>query len=291
MPRENRLVLTLEQYTDLCRRLSGVTERPRPDVLRALRIPRTGQIVTLGDPPAAPALEPGIDPRPHEPTPFRLTQWPDRGDGWEAVCDRIELDIHGHTSMTHIDATSHFTSDVQPSPPDDSDKLLSMARTGLVSRGVLIDVPAVLGESTTGRIITLEDVEKVVSQTGLVLEPGDALYINLGRREPARSDVSLGSESTAGLSIECAEWLSSFQPSVVVTDEGLDPFPSEVEGMLVPWHVLLLTVLQIPLIDRAMMTRLSAACQTLRRWEFLSVIAPLPFPGASGSPVNPMALL
>jgi kynurenine formamidase len=291
MPRENRHVLTLEQYTDLCRRLSGARERPRPDVLSALRIPRAGQIVTLADPPAAPALESGAATRPHEPNPFRLTQWTSRGEGWEAVEDRIELDIHGHTSMTHIDATSHFTSDVQAWPPEGSDQLLEMARTGLVSRGVLIDVPGVLGDSPAGRIITLEDVERVLHRTGLDLEAGDALYFHFGRRDRAESDVPLGSRPTAGLSIECAEWLSEINPTAVITDEGLDPYPSEVAGMLVPWHVLLLTALNVPLVDRAMLAPLSAACQKLGRWEFLSLVAPLPIPGASGSPVNPIAVL
>ena len=113
--------------------------------------------------------------------------------------------------------------------------------------------------------------------------------MSFGRSTAARSDHALGSRPTPGLSIECAEWLANLSPSIVVTDEGLDSVPSEVEGQPVPWHLLLLTVLGIPLVDRAMLATLSSTCVELGRWEFLSVVSPLPIRGASGSRVNPLA--
>ena len=79
-------------------------------------------------------------------------------------------------------------------------------------------------------------------------------------------------------------------PSVIITDQGLDPNPSEVEGLPVPWHLLVLTVLGTPLIDMAMLAELAATCSRLDRWEFFTSIAPLHLPGASGSPVNPLAV-
>jgi kynurenine formamidase len=134
-------------------------------------------------------------------------------------------------------------------------------------------------------------VRQFLDTTGVQLRAGDALHLRFGRTAPNRSDVALGAAPTPGLSIECAEWIAEREPSVIITDEGLDPFPSEIEGIPVPWHVLVLTSLGIPLIDRAALTDLSVACAEAGRWEFLSVIAPLPIPGASGSPVNPLAIL
>ena len=57
-----------------------------------------------------------------------------------------------------------------------------------------------------------------------------------------------------------------------------------------PWHILTLTSLRIPLVDMANLTPVADACAQFERWEFLSVLAPLNLPGASGSPVNPLAI-
>jgi kynurenine formamidase len=291
MPRESRLLMTGEAFGDLARRLAATARRPAADVAAALATPRAGRVVSLADAPAAPALASDAVVTPNSPHPYRLTQWNECGDGWTAVNDRLELDIHGETSMTHLDTTAHFASDLQAHQSDAVDPLVELASAGLICRGILIDVPGVLGASTAGQVITLADVHEVLRRTGLEPRPGDALHINLGRTQRARSDVPLGTVPTAGLSIECADWVAALAPSVVVTDEGLDPFPSEVAGLPVPWHVLMLTVLGVPLVDRAMLAPLSGACAEVARWEFLSVIAPLPIPGASGSPVNPVAVL
>ena len=291
MPRESRPLLTAEAFGDLARSLARFANRAAPDIAAALLIPRSGRVVSVADAPAAPALGPDAAVTPGSPTPYRLTQRTNSGDGWTVVNDRLELDIHGETSMTHVDTTAHFTSDLSAVRPAGVDPLMGLAASGLVGRGILIDVPGVLGKSTDGQVVTFADVQEVLSRTGLDPRPGDAVYINLGRSERARSDIPLFSLPTAGLSIECASWLAGIAPSVVVTDEGLDPSPSEVEGLHVPWHLLMLTVLGVPMVDRAMLAPLSAACAEAARWEFLSVIAPLPIPGASGSPVNPIAIL
>jgi kynurenine formamidase len=283
--------MTGEAFGDLARRIATTASRPASDVTAALALARAGRVVPLADAPAFPALAADAAVKPNSPHPYRLTQWTESGEGWTAVNDRLELDIHGETSMTHLDTTAHFAWVLQADRPAAVDPLTELAGEGLVGRGILIDVPGVLGASTAGQVITLADVNEVLRRTGLDPRPGDALHINLGRTERARSDVPLGSVPTAGLSIECADWVAALAPSVIVTDEGLDPFPSEVAGLPVPWHVLMLTVLGVPLVDRAMLAPLSIACAEVSRWEFLSVIAPLPIPGASGSPVNPIAVL
>lgn len=290
MPRASTPLMTAVEYAALIERLTPTATRTTPPAMTALAVPRSGRVISLADAPAAPALEAGLTPTAGASTPYRLTQWTDRGDGWTAINDRIEIDVHGAPSMTHIDTVSHFDRDGAPKRGD-ADALSVLAESPLVGRGILIDVPGVLGESTQGRVITLADVEETLDRTGLTPQAGDALHIHLGRRERARSDIALGAHPTAGLSIECAEWVASLSPSVIVTDEGLDPFPSEVEGVPVPWHLLTLTVLGVPLVDRAMLLPLALACAEVGRWEFLSVIAPLPIPGASGSPVNPIAVL
>jgi hypothetical protein len=47
----------------------------------------------------------------------------------------------------------------------------------------------------------------------------------------------------------------------------------------------------VVLIDNALVEPLARVCARERRWEFQLCVAPLPIKGATGSPVNPLALL
>ena len=49
--------------------------------------------------------------------------------------------------------------------------------------------------------------------------------------------------------------------------------------------------LGLHLLDYLEFTELSSACAEAGRWSFLCVIAPLRLPAATGSPVNPIAVL
>jgi kynurenine formamidase len=282
--------LSADEFLALAQRIA-TTATPTPaDALAGIATVRSGRVVSAGDQPALPALPEDAAPPRAEPSAYRLTQWTDAAQDWEATNDRLEIDIHGATSMTHIDATSHFRWAGAPHPESGGDALLALAGSGVVGRGVLIDVPGVLERAASAEPIGLADVRESLARSGAEIRAGDTVYIAFGRDAPARSDVPLASVPSAGLSIECAEWLASRSPAAIVTDEGLDPFPSEVDGELVPWHVLVLTVLRIPLVDRARLTELARECRELGRWEFLSILAPLPIPGASGSPLNPLAV-
>ncbi|MFT4030375.1 MAG: cyclase family protein [Protaetiibacter sp.] len=294
MTRPSRILLDSAEFEALATRLAARVAPRAADparVLAALSLVRDGRVVSAGDQPAAPALPPDAGVTRGVPAPYRLTQWVEDGPGWGAVNDRLELDIHGATSMTHLDTTEHFAWDPHPGAVEPGGELLALAATGSVARGVLIDVPGVLGRGGGSDVVELADIHETIERTGTAPRPGDVLYLRFGRSGRARSDAPLGSTALAGLSIECAEWLVDASPSMVVTDEGLDPFPSEVEGQPVPWHLLTLTVLRAPLVDRAMLGPLAAACSEAARWEFLSLVAPLAIPGASGSPVNPLAVL
>ncbi|GHF27421.1 cyclase family protein [Pseudolysinimonas yzui] len=291
MPRPSQVLLSAEEFAELAARLAdvdpGLTDPPA-----GIAAVRAGRVVSLGDPPAHPALAADVQAAPHAPSPYRLHQWADHGPGWVATNDRLDLDIHGAPSMTHLDSTSHFEWPESPVPAGSrGGSLASLASSGVVGRGVLIDVPGVLGPLAPGDVVTHADLIATLDRTGTDVRPGDALYLRFGREGIARSDVPLGSSPTSGLSIDCAEWLAGARPSLVATDEGLDSAPSEVAGQPTPWHLLLLTVLGVPLVDRARLGELSDECAAAGRWEFLSVIAPLPIPDASGSPVNPLAIL
>ena len=291
MPAPSATLLSRSAFTELANDLRRARRTPVSRETRALRgteLVREGLVVAMGEGPAEPGLAGGASTDPGIPLPYSLSHSADRGDGWTARNHRFGVDVHGSTSMTHIDALDHFSWDAMPPILDGS---LAELSTGLVSRGVLLDVPALTGRPVEpGHVISLAQVHEAFDRHRVQLRPGDALYVNLGRTGTRRSDLALGAEPVAGLSIECAAWLADAHPSVVVSDAGLDADPSEVEGLPVPWHLLLLTVLGIPLVDMAQLGRLAETCRRLGRWEFLSTIAPLPIPASSGSPVNPLAV-
>ena len=67
--------------------------------------------------------------------------------------------------------------------------------------------------------------------------------------------------------------------------------PSSTAGVDFPIHVLAINALGIQLLDYLDFEELAQACEHRNDWSFLSVIAPLRLPGATGSPVNPIAIL
>ena len=289
MVRASSILMQGEEFAALCDRLrvEGRSE-PRPeDVRAAMSLVTEGIIVSAAEPPALPALpETGIA-QAGRPQPYALSFWEESAPNWTAANHRLELDIHGISSMTHIDSLDHFRWGGRSQTNGD---LLDL-RKGIVSRGVLLDVPGVLGvDVPPGHVITLDEVTEALRRQRVALRPGDALHIRLGREGVRSSHADLSADPMPGLSIECAEWLASAAPSVVITDAGLDVNPSEVDGIPVPWHILTLTALAVPLVDMADLVGLAETCSRLGRYEFASVLAPLPIPGSTGSPLNPLAI-
>ena len=75
------------------------------------------------------------------------------------------------------------------------------------------------------------------------------------------------------------------------SDGNSDTAPSSTEGVAFPIHVLALNAMGILLLDYLQLEDLRDACESAGRWEFLFMTAPLRMPGATGSPVNPLAVL
>ncbi|MFT4213463.1 MAG: cyclase family protein [Microbacterium sp.] len=293
MPRPSAVLMGRDEFAALIARHRASSpdaagRMPAPAAVRdAAALIREGIVVSAAEGPAEPRLPTTGEAAPRTPQPYALAHWWEEADDWAAANHRLELDIHGVASMTHLDTLDHFRWGGHSLPGGDLDVL----RGGLFSRGVLIDVPGALGvDIPAGHVITLDDVNAALNRQQTEVRRGDALYLRLGRTGARCSHGDLGADPMPGLSFECHEWLAAAAPSVIVTDAGLDPHPSEVDGIPVPWHILVLAGLGIPLVDVAALGALSATCAELRRYEFASSIAPLPIPEVSGSPVNPLAL-
>ena len=222
----------------------------------------------------------------------------DEGPDWKAVNDRLLLPLHGLGAPTHLDALAHFFyqgTGYNGRPVDDagpagvSANAVTSCQGGIGGRGVLIDLPAARGAPflAAGEAGTMADVTRALDHAGLAVGRGDIVFIRTGW--PAASRSATADSGMPGLSIECAEWVHASELAMIVTDCGLDPVPSQVADVQVPWHILALTRMGLRLVDLAHLDALAQTCSRLRRWEFFAVIATIPIAGSTSSPVNPLA--
>jgi kynurenine formamidase len=214
--------------------------------------------------------------------------------GYEAARDWVGLDVHGLTT-THVDALSHMFVKGEmyggrPAAAVRSDgaranTVMAMA-TGVVGRGVLLDVPRARDvDFVAGTSITIDDLEASEASHGVRVQPGDILLVRWGRT--ARKDGGF-----AGLHPECLPWLHEREIAVLGSDGISDPMPFlGVPNWPFPVHQIGITAMGLHLIDNMALDALAEACAAAGRWEFLFSMAPLRIPKGTGCPVNPVAVL
>ena len=90
------------------------------------------------------------------------------------------------------------------------------------------------------------------------------------------------------MTTEAVKWMAEREVSVYVGDIGdRPPIPP---ADLLPMHQIALAELGIPLIDNPDATELAATCRELGRNSFLFTVGAIPVHGATGIPVNPLAI-
>jgi kynurenine formamidase len=220
----------------------------------------------------------------------------------QATSDFIGVSFHGMAS-SHIDALCHILVDGQMYNGYAKTDVLStgaqknsimVAAHGIVSRGILLDVPMVHGVEwlEPGYQITVDDLDAAESAHGVSVEAGDVLLVNTGRH-CRRAEVGAWpvSEGLAGLHAECLPWLHERGVSLLGSDGVSDPMPGfNVPGWRMPVHQIGIAGLGLHLLDNLELRGVSDACAQHSRWEFLFVVSPLRVEGGTGSPVNPIAV-
>ena len=168
------------------------------------------------------------------------------------------------------------------------------ARDGIVSRGILLDIPRLRSVDwlQPDDRITPDELTAAEEQQNVHVEEGDILLVATGR--DARRDSTGAwdpmSEGLAGLDASCIPWLHERGIAVLGSDGGSDALPSGVEGWAMPFHQILIVAMGVHLIDNMQLGRLMAACAERDRWEFLLTIAPLRLERGTASPINPLAI-
>lgn len=216
--------------------------------------------------------------------------------------DFLGADYHGK-SVSHLDALAHVAYRGRLYGGGSARELVGSggARFGavaalgpLVTRGVLLDLPAVLGTAwlEPGRAVRAADVVAAQDALGVEIGEGDAVLLRVGRFRRRRELGAWDADaSCAGLHVDAVPPLAERGIALLGSDGDNDVRPSPVAGVHSPVHALAVAAMGVPLLDNLDLEALSEACAGAGRYAFLLVVAPLNVPGGTGSPVTPVAVL
>ena len=163
-------------------------------------------------------------------------------------------------------------------------------KNGLVTRGILVDMPRLKGVPylEPGTKLYREDIEAWEEQTGVTLSSGDALLLRTGR---------WARRAELGPTREMSGWDASVMPFLAERDiallgaDSVHEAPDSVPGLDVnPIHRFAIVARGMNLLDNLDLEAAAETAASLNRWEFMLVVAPLRVPGGTGSPVNPIAI-
>ena len=240
-------------------------------------------------------------PATNNPTPAQhFMRTIERGSGGGAI-DYYGISYHGQAS-THLDSLCHVWDEHgmwngrKPSQEIGFEGARWGAVTnwsnGIVTRGVLLDVPHFRGQPfvTQEQPIHGWELEDVARSQGVSLGAGDALVVYGGREawDRAHPEQIWGSgTSRPGLHASCLPFIRDHDVSLLVWDM-MDHAPN---GYDLAWSVHgAIFAYGVGLVDNALLEPLAAACAEEQRYEFMLMVLPLVVPGGTGSPANPVAL-
>ncbi|MER7463147.1 cyclase family protein [Streptomyces sp. NPDC097981] len=277
----------------------GAWNRVTPDhVRRAAALIRSGTAVPLGLPWDT---RPGPDNR--RPALHYMSDLGDVEAPEPATYkDFIAVDYHGK-AVSHLDALSHIAyagrlyegRPAREAIDAAGTRFGSVAALGpLVTRGVLLDLPAALGVDwlEPGHAVHARDLAAAESALGVRIDDGCAVLLRSGRFRRSRELGPWDSDAaSAGLHVDAVPMLAERAIALLGGDGDSDLRPSPVEGVHSPVHALAVAAMGVPLLDNLELEALSTACAEAGRYEFMIVVTPLNVPCGTGSPVNPVAIL
>jgi len=310
--RAGQPVLSGDQFAELYARLEtesqwGTLERPGAldnitdaDIRAAANEIRLGRSVSLAAPVETSKAADDPQPARHE-----MTQWArgrDDSAGLHFAMDRFEMNVHGNAD-SHLDALCHviYNNTLYGGVPADTASRdgatalsLDIVANGIVGRGVLLDIPRLRGTPwlDPGDSVTADDLLAAENAQHVRVTPGDLLFVRVGHRQ-RRTELGPWNvaEARAGLHPTALVLLAERRIGALGSDGNNDTAPSAVDGVAFPVHVLAIHAMGVHLLDYLQFDDLVPLCEQLDRWSFLCVIAPLRLPNATGSPVNPIAIV
>jgi kynurenine formamidase len=218
--------------------------------------------------------------------------------------DYFAMQFHGDCH-THIDALCHIA--YKGKLYNDRPANLVTARgalkmdipdygSGLVGRGVLIDIPRLRGVKwlEPGEIVYRDEVEAAEKAEGVRLSEGDFMVFRTGhhrrRLELGAWDAGYTGEGRAGIDPYVLELLHERKVAAFLPDGDGEVVPGPMETIQYPIHPLQIVAMGMICADSLNLEAVAKACEEENRWEFMVVLAPLWLPKGTGSPFNPIAI-
>ncbi|PKB73724.1 MAG: hypothetical protein BZY75_00310 [SAR202 cluster bacterium Io17-Chloro-G7] len=254
------------------------------------------------------SFEPTLD-APAPPVHFMV----ESGEGWAsgdkissrafpAATDYFGMIFHGYT-VTHVDSLSHFfwegkTYNGFPAHMVSTSMgatfgSVEEAKTGMIARGVLVDVPMIRGTDWVerGEGVMIDDILAAEERCGFKVGEGDILLVRTGQlhRRNIEGPVDRAAGSTA-CQASCLPLFYERGISMLGSDTGNDVNPPQYEKVPSPIHQVSITAMGIWILDNANLEEVAEECKKRNRWEFMVSIGPLRLHNTTGSPVNPIAV-
>jgi kynurenine formamidase len=172
---------------------------------------------------------------------------------------------------------------------------IETTRDRMVGRGVLLDIPRFLNLSwlPDGYGIGVDLLDACAASQGVRVGTGDFLLVRTGQMERCLVEGwgTYAGGDAPGLKFETADWCRTREIAAVATDTwGVEVRPNEVEGVMQPLHWIVIPLVGLTLGEMFYVKELAQDCAEDGIYEFFFCGASLPFTGAVGCPLNPMAI-
>jgi kynurenine formamidase len=259
---------------------------------RAAACIRTGESVSL----ARPLLGDDYNSTPARPGFLHQTWERVAPDGITWNLDHVVLNPHGLRN-THLDALNHVAvngtcyggrpvADVAQGTVD------VLAPHGLLTRAVSVDIPAYRGTEWADRPVDGADIDGALAAAGIVVAPGDALCLDMGRdRFEAAAGHVLGRPDTendagGGLSSDGARWVAEHDVSILAWDmlDSREATEAHASAHILTWAIGLL------LVDNCDFAALRARHGRGTKVAGALVVSLVAITGANGVNVNPIVV-
>jgi Predicted metal-dependent hydrolase len=229
----------------------------------------------------------------HDPT---RTIIPDQIEGATSATDTIFMSTH---SGTHMDSLGHIAHEGrlfdgtridEPGVQEITRGVRLRTRenfTPIVSRGILLDFPALLGVDRVPQdyVITPTELSRALTHNELDIRPGDTVLFRTGWDTIAHDNDEYNRMPIPGPDADTARILAA--AAIVATGADTMPYENAPGQRPLEVHVELIPKAGIFIFEMMDLRELAAS----GAHEFLFIAAPLRIAGATGSPINPLAIL
>jgi len=171
-------------------------------------------------------------------------------------------------------------------------------KDSFIGRGVLIDIVAYMNDTIPkGYLITRQDIENALKKQGTEVNPGDMVLLRTGVVpswfiNPGPIFRYRFHRPQTGIARDVVLWIKEKQIAAIAADNmGLERQPNSIDpNTISPLHGNILRDLGVYIGEIFYLEDLAADCKKDGVYEFFLAAQPLNIPGATASPINPIAI-